>query len=36
MIEFSLAGAPPMRVEYTDEARWLAVLDALKSLPLSG
>ena len=35
-IEFSLSDAPPMLVEYTDEALWLAVLGELDKLPLNG
>lgn len=35
-IEFSLAGCQPMKAEYTDVARFLAVVKALQALPLNG
>jgi hypothetical protein len=35
-IEFSIADTKPMLAEYTSEELWLAVLEELKKLPLSG
>jgi hypothetical protein len=36
IIEFSMADSLPMRVEYTDVARFAAVVKALAGLPLNG
>lgn len=35
-IEFSVADAKPMLVEYEEQDLWLAVLEELAKLPLSG
>jgi hypothetical protein len=36
IVEISLEGTPPMRCEYTDGARFAAVVKALQALPLNG
>ena len=35
-VEFSLAGAQPMLIEYTNEKLWLSVIAELEKLALNG